>query len=191
MAVKASKFDTERIYSNAQFEALPQFDQLYELVEGKIVEKVMPGDNRGRIVENLADAILLFDPAKKLGRKWRDTNFEFGPGMLLIPDLGFIAASRVPPVTKASVKAEPDLVLEVWSPRELNSRNRQAEALDKVRRYQTGGVRIVWVVKPSNQTVEVYHPDQPESVYVLKSDMELDGEDVLPGFKMRVADLFV
>jgi Uma2 family endonuclease len=49
-------------------------------------------------------------------------------------------------------------------------------------------VRLVWVIQPKAQTAEVYHaPDRKKR---LGKTGVLDGEDVLPGFKLWLPELF-
>jgi Uma2 family endonuclease len=49
-------------------------------------------------------------------------------------------------------------------------------------------VRSVWVVYPKRREVYVYA--SPTQVHVLPSDQELDGGDLLPGFRLPLAALF-
>jgi Uma2 family endonuclease len=63
----------------------------------------------------------------------------------------------------------------------------------KVEKLLEGGVSIVWVVYPNRQQVEVYHAGQAYQagpVQTLGLADSLDGEDVIPGFKLTVAALF-
>ncbi len=50
------------------------------------------------------------------------------------------------------------------------------------------GVRLVWVVDPQSRLVTVHRPDGTGEV--LSRHVALDGEDVLPGFRLPLADLF-
>ena len=50
------------------------------------------------------------------------------------------------------------------------------------------GVCLVWVVNPETRIVEVHRIDG--SVSKLHVADELTGDDVLPGFRCRVGDLF-
>jgi hypothetical protein len=50
-------------------------------------------------------------------------------------------------------------------------------------------VRLVWVVFPETREVHVHRPDR--SITVLSEDDDLSGEDVIPGFRCRVSDLFL
>ena len=58
----------------------------------------------------------------------------------------------------------------------------------KVGEYLSAGVRLVWVVYPPTRNVFVRRPDGTTTE--LGPDSELTGEDVPPGFRCRVADLF-
>jgi Uma2 family endonuclease len=77
----------------------------------------------------------------------------------------------------------PDLAVEVVSP---NDYAREVE--EKVEEYLRAGVRLVWVVYPEIHTVQVYRADGTTARF--RSQDELSGEDVLPGFRYRVGDLF-
>jgi hypothetical protein len=48
---------------------------------------------------------------------------------------------------------------------------------------------MVWLVWPRRRTVSVLRPGQPE-IELTEND-ELDGLDVVPGFRLPVAALFV
>ena len=77
----------------------------------------------------------------------------------------------------------PDLAIEVISP---SDKLREVE--EKVDEWLAAGTTLVWVINPERKRVTVYRA--PRSVTILTADDELDGQDVVPGFKCRVADLF-
>ena len=54
--------------------------------------------------------------------------------------------------------------------------------------YLAGGVRQVWLVDPRRRRVIVRYPDGPSKV--VASNEILDGEDVVPGFTLALAELF-
>ena len=60
----------------------------------------------------------------------------------------------------------------------------------KARRYLAAGVRLVWVVWPKSQQVDVWRPDTVQPVARLGIGDALDGLDVLPGFTYPLARLF-
>ncbi len=122
---------------------------------------------------------------------WRDTTFDVGTGWMLIPDLGFIVAERVPPESEKGVRGVPDLVVEIQSPSDLRSQKEREAAQRKLTDWQAVGVRIIWSINPRHKSVEVYHLGQAQPVQKLGLNDELSGEDVIPGFKVKVSELFI
>jgi Uma2 family endonuclease len=58
----------------------------------------------------------------------------------------------------------------------------------KVWHYLERSVKMVWVADPEDRSVTVYRAGVP-AVHLTATDM-LDGADALPGFSVRVAELF-
>jgi Uma2 family endonuclease len=102
-----------------------------------------------------------------------------------IPDVSFIAQARLPDgsVPEGFIPGAPDLAVEIVSPGD-----RAEEVYGKVREYLDAGARLVWVVWPRHRAVTAYPPDGQSRE--LREDDELDGGAVLPGFRVRVGDLF-
>ncbi|MEO8395216.1 MAG: Uma2 family endonuclease [Chloroflexota bacterium] len=76
----------------------------------------------------------------------------------------------------------PDLAVEVVSPTDREPAIRRKLAI-----YAEAGV-LVWLVRPRQQTVEVYAPDQP--VEIVGIDGTLVGSDLLPDFTLAVRAIF-
>jgi Uma2 family endonuclease len=188
LPVKDVKF--ERAYTPEEFENLPEFDELYELIDGKLVKKPMPGDKHGRIARYIITRLDRFDPDEKLGVMWGDTTFNVGTGWMPILDLGFMVAERVPPESDKSVKGVPDLVVEIHSPSDLRSNTEREEVAAKIKKWQEIGVKLIWAINPRKKIVEVYVPAQAKPVHTLTVQDELDGKDVIPGFKLKISELF-
>jgi Uma2 family endonuclease len=77
----------------------------------------------------------------------------------------------------------PDLGDEVASPSQTGPSIEEKTTL-----YLEAGVRLVWIIDPIRRAVRVRRADGTESL--LTEQDELDGEDVLPGFRLSVARLF-
>ncbi len=77
----------------------------------------------------------------------------------------------------------PDLLAEVVSPSE-----RAAQTDRTIQEYIDAGVRLVWVVYPEARRVLVYRADG--STQLVPFGGELDGEDVIPGFRLPLSELF-
>ena len=182
--------DFNRIYSPEEFEGLPEFNDHYELLDGRLVKKAVPGDEHFRIIMTLILAFSRFDPQQRFGTFWSQTSIAFGKGWIPLPDFAFMTANRVPPKSPGSVKGVPDLVVEVHSPSDLESKPRRDAAQNKIKEYQSYGVKIIWTINPASKTVEVYHPGQAQPVLQLGVRQILNGENVVPGFELPVADLF-
>jgi Uma2 family endonuclease len=58
----------------------------------------------------------------------------------------------------------------------------------KVQEYLDAGTQLVWVVDPESQTATVFHPDGRSSF--LSAEDALDGEDVLPGFRLALSEVW-
>ena len=50
------------------------------------------------------------------------------------------------------------------------------------------GVALVWVINPRYRTVTVYRPDAEPEMFNIHQ--ELSGDPHMPGFRVRVADIF-
>jgi Uma2 family endonuclease len=172
----------------------------YELVEGRLVRMPGSGGEASNIAGDLLGELRAFVKPRGLGRvTGADGTYNLTqPGdpadTGLVPDVAFVQASRVPPRTSPDyAKAwplAPDLVVEVVSPSQFRT-----EMKDKAERYIKAGVRLVWVVWPKRQQVDVWRPDAAgvaRIVTTLKASTgdTLDGLDVLPGFTYPLADLF-
>lgn len=81
------------------------------------------------------------------------------------------------------LEGPPLLAIEILSPSDEHE-----DVTEKVLTYLKAGVPLVWVVDPSFQTVRVHRPDTPPVLYNIEH--ELTAEPVLPGFRVRVAELF-
>src|SRR5207302_1560729 len=103
------------------------------------------------------------------------------PDSLLAPDFGFIRRERLGDGGQRPGYSDtvPDLAVEIRSPSDYPKLLER-----KVTAYMRAGTRLLWFVEPFKHTVTVYRPSQPEQVLAERD--ELDGEDVLPGFRLPV-----
>lgn len=70
----------------------------------------------------------------------------------------------------------------------LSPADTASEIQKKVEEYLTGGVPLVWIVDPANQKVTVYRSLQDSKI--LSSAQELDDGEVIPGFRINIAEIF-
>jgi Uma2 family endonuclease len=163
--------------------------KLYEVVDGQIFENP-PMGAQGSILASFLQGLM--DPIARsngLGRVATETLFLIDRTRKLKrrPDLAFVSDQRWPlrrrvPDTEAW-DVIPDLAVEVVS--ESNSAN---SVVIKIEEYFQSGVRAAWVIYPVVSKVYVY--DSPTRVRILQVGDELDGGDVLPGFRVALSTLF-
>jgi Uma2 family endonuclease len=59
---------------------------------------------------------------------------------------------------------------------------------EKMQEYIENGARLGWLIDPSARQIHVYRPGQP--VEVLNNPVTLSGDPTLPGFVLRVHELW-
>jgi len=159
---------------------------LFELVDGKLVEKQM-SSIASRTAWIIGARFFNFIDASKSGDvAYVEQSFQcfpHNPGLIRRPDIAVVLAARVVAVPEEGhVPVAPDLAVEVISPND-----KIYEFEEKLLDYQMGGVKVVWEVNPKFRFVRVHHPDR-NSRFLLESDM-LTGDPVLQAFSILVKDL--
>ena len=159
---------------------------LCELVDGVLVEKVM-GHQESRLAARLLFELQNFLNEHDLGiLAGADGPHQILSDQVRFPDVAFIAYDRIPENADPATPVPnwiPNLAVEV-----LSAGNTRAEMTRKLRDYFEAGVELVWYVDPSDRTVRVYH--SPEAVVTLTEADNLDGEQLLPGFRLSIRDWF-
>ncbi len=167
---------------------MPDDNLRHELVEGELRTMSPANNEHGGVAANLCIHLGSFVLSRQLGRLFAaETGFIIarGPDTVLAPDVSFIRRDRIPAsgLLKAFWPGAPDLAAEVVSPGDT-----RREVAEKTARWLKAGVRLLWVVYPERRTVEVHRAGV--EVIVLGEDDTLDGQDVVPGFRCRVGEIF-
>ena len=168
-----------------EFAAMP-LEGVWELVDGEMIELSPTADESGWVSGRVFSRIERFVDAHRLGWAFPpETGFVlFGDrATIRSPDAAFVRRDRLPSLSGGFVPMAPDLAAEVLSPSD-----RMADALAKIAMYLAAGVKLVWLVDPSSQTVTFFRLDDPPTK--LGVGETLDGGEVLPGFSVPVAELF-
>lgn len=179
-------------YTLADLRAIEQrpenHDKTFELINGDVREVTAP-----EVIHNYIISMLV----RKAGRYLDDNNIGliFGDNMSytlsngdeLIPDASFVAHAQITYPLPKRFHFAPDLAVEVSSPS-----NSERELLEKAESYLQSGTKFVWIAYPIKRVFDVCHLTEDSSLIVRKVDIKgtLDGEDVLPGFKLAVKDVF-
>jgi Uma2 family endonuclease len=169
--------------------AMPDDGYRYELVKGELIQMSPTGDEHGQVTMELATRLHQFVKMHNLGRVYAaETGFklESNPDTVRAPDVAFVSRERVEATgTLPGYRSgPPDLVVEVLSP---SDRTGKVEA--KVKEWLETGARMLWVVSPKLHTVTVYR--SLTDIVILTEKDNLNGGDVVPGFQMKVAEIFV
>ena len=169
--------------------AMPDDGYRYELVKGELIQMAPTGYEHGVRTAELTTALHLFIKAHRLGVICAaETGFLLsqGPDTVRAPDIAFIARERVENAgaVKSFWVGPPDLAVEVTSPGDT-----VREVEGKVAEWLEAGARMVWVVSPKLHTVTVYR--SLIDIVTLTEKDSLDGGDVVPGFQIKVAEIFV
>lgn len=161
----------------------------FELLDGVLYEMPSASAIHGIIASHFIGLLAIWQHTIKqtLGYPVGDNNdFELAPGTVLQPDAAFVSKGRSSNVRKR-FKIAPDVAVEVVSPS-----NTPLDILTKVETYIRYGTLMVIVMYIDEKAVRVYTPNADGSLTLRKltADDTLDGGAVLPGFSVRVGDLF-
>ena len=177
---------TTKLWTVEDVERLPDDDFRYALIRGVLHRMPPPMARHGRVVIAIGAHLYRFVEEQQLGVVYDQSGFilQRDPDTLLGPDLSFVRLARVPADEDAYPDLAPDLVVEVASPSQSGPSIEEKTAI-----YLAAGVRLVWIVVPARRIVHVYRADG--SGDTLSEHDVIDGENVLPGFRLPVARLFV
>jgi Uma2 family endonuclease len=183
-----STLAAQKKYTPADLLKMPDGNR-YELVNGQLVEYPMSfwssyvaGEMHARLREHCRSNQLGWAVPEGVTYQC----FPQHPERVRKADASFIRRDRL---SAAQATAEghlpvaPDLAVEVLSPNDL-----AYEVDAKVQDYLGAGVHLVWVVNPEARVVQIHRAQGTGEI--LREQDVLDGEEVLPGFCCRVADLF-
>ncbi|WP_293336646.1 Uma2 family endonuclease [Microcoleus sp. CAWBG58] len=178
----------QKIWTDAEFMALNRDGHRYELVNGELIDMGNSGAKHGYVCSILMILLGGYVRLQKLGAMFdSSTAFKMKSGNKRSPDVSFMAKERLQgldDLPDGFLEGAPDLAVEILSPS-----NTVEEIHNKLVEYFDNGSRLVWVIHPKEQYVLVYRSAQ-EPDRLLKSADSLDGEDIVPGFTLAVAELF-
>lgn len=164
---------------------LPDNGHKYERVRGAL--KVTPaGHEQEAIGIWLSTLLSNFVRPRRLGRVYgSNAGYRLPNGDLRAPDVSYVRQERLPGgrSPKGFADYPPDLAVEILSP------NQKLQDIgEKVGEFLDWGTPLVWVIDPDTQTVTVFR--SLTNVYTVGPGDELTGDEVIPGFAVRVTELF-
>ena len=164
-------------------------DCLVELIEGEIVTVPFTNRQHSEILSLVTAKVVDFVYSNKLGRVYSgDGGFllersVIGKDTLRGIDIAYMSAANAPdPNVPSVIEGSPDLAIEIVSPS-----NEPGDIDLKVMQLQRAGTPLIWVIQPVTRRIYVYSVD---GVNILSDTDTLTGGDILPGFEIKVADIF-
>ncbi|MGI0150303.1 MAG: Uma2 family endonuclease [Thermoplasmata archaeon] len=171
-----------------EFYRLPDIGRPQELIEGFVVSEPVSSRSHGAVAASIVRILGNYVHTNGLGSLTTcDSGFILArdPDTVRGADVAFISWNRDRAAKSAGpyFPGAPDLAIEVLSPG-----NSPGDVRSKVADYLAAGTRLVWCVDPAKRRVRVYRALLAPKI--LTAEDELDGEDVVPGFRVKISGLF-
>jgi Uma2 family endonuclease len=179
--------EIRQIYTIQEFLELPEEDKRYELVKGELEEMPGPSARHGKIISLLGAEFIIYLKQNNIGEVFSAAAFVIDSEnrTVRIPDLAFVNAAQLVELDyDTAIPFAPELAIEVISPSDI-----WFKVQEKVDEYKHAGVKLVWVIFPPSQLIYAYYPEEVKPKIFGIND-ELEGEEVLPGFKLMVSEIF-
>lgn len=167
--------------------------ELYEIINGQIVESPPMSDYAGEVAARLNRVITKYLFTNDIGESSVERLYRIplpeDRSRNRRPDLAYVSYERWPRSKGFSFRGNgrdvvPGIAVEVISPGDAAD-----EVIAKAREYLRGGVRLVWLVYPLAREIHAYLPEARNIRAYFASD-ELEAGDILPGFRAPVGELF-
>ncbi len=176
----------EKLITGEELAHMPDVE-LVELIEGRIAPMTPTGEAHGGYEGNFYSEMRDFVQTRQLGKvRVGEVGIYIrrNPDTIRAADVLYISNDRYAQKQSASfLDVAPELVVEVLSPDDPWSAVTQ-----KLRDYFAAGVQLIWVADPQTRTVYAYRSLTDVREFTETDD--LPGDDILPGFAVKVATLF-
>lgn len=135
--------------------AIPEAKPAFELIDGRLVQKVSPRYTHARLQLELLGVIGAWARERgRVGSEWRFA-LDDAPGRpWVVPDVAYLSYERVPRKQREAAEephVAPDLAVEILSPGDWRQHvDRKTEL------YLAGGTIAVIEVDPAQRTVTIY-----------------------------------
>ena len=152
--------------------------------EGELIIMPPVGGESGEKEADYITDLNIWNRQTKLGKVFSSsTVFKLPNGGDRSPDAAWVKLARwnqlTPDKRRKFPPLCPDFVLELRS-----ESDRLKPLQNKMQEYLASGLQLGWLINPQGQQVEIYRPGQ--TVDIVKFPALLSGEQVLPGFTLKV-----
>ncbi|MGE3271881.1 MAG: Uma2 family endonuclease [Chloroflexota bacterium] len=180
----ASPWDRQRM-TLMEFLTLPEQKPALEFADGVVTQKVAPTPDHVELQAILRDVLNATANAHRAGRAFVEIQFVHD-GVAFVPNVGYYRRERLatrPGGRYARDLGVPDIAIEIVSPDQ-----RISGQIQKCVRYLELGSTIALLVHPEDEAVLAFRAGQAPQVFRGSDPIMVD--DVLPGFSLRVDELF-
>ena len=168
----------------------PSDGRRHELVRGELREMAPAGNKHGYLALEIGSELRNHVKANGLGRAYTaETGFKIAsdPDTVRAPDAAFVSQPRLDEIGEVEGywPGAPDLAVEVISPNDVHT-----EVVEKSLSWLEAGCLMVLVVDPGQRTVTVYRSLDDIRILKAEAGTAIDGDDVVPGWRLPLAELF-
>jgi Uma2 family endonuclease len=169
-----------------EFLKLPDDKPYLEYIDGRIEAKVAPQMKHSLITSRLTERLNRWAKSVRLGLALPELRCTFA-GRSIIPDVAFLLREHIE-IDDLGEYADdtpwpPDIHVDIVSPGQNMEKTHE-----KLRHSTSNGCLLGWLIDPEKKTIDVYRPGRPAER--MAPDGVLEGEPVLPGFRLPVAEVF-
>jgi Uma2 family endonuclease len=171
-----------------EFLRLPEIDEhpYQEFIDGRMEAKVSPQKRHSAIQKRLVEHLDAFAAPENAGESFPELRCTFA-GRSIIPDIAFLLDEHIEYDELGELVNEttrlPDIHIEIVS-RDQSVR----KCRERIVFSTANGCPLGWLIDPENRVVQVFRPGEP--LIQIAADGVLEGEPVLPGYRLPVSELF-
>jgi Uma2 family endonuclease len=171
-----------------EFLRMPEIDErpYKEFIDGRIETKMSPQKKHGRLEKRLMNHVDAFSEPRDLGEAFPELRCTFA-GRSIVPDVVFLLNEHIETDEDGEILdptlRPPDIHIEIVSPDQSVRKCREKLVFSTAK-----GCPLGWLIDPIRKTVHVYRPGQRAKP--VPADGVLEGDPVLPGYRLPVAELF-
>lgn len=169
-----------------EFSRLPRGFDRHELNAGELITMPPPKSVHALLALNILETLQAYLKEQAVGRVIPEAGYILSRDPLTIrqPDVSVLSKERIQTTRPDDYfEGAPELVVEVVSPFE------SAEDLEvKIEQYLRFGAKQVWVLYPKTKRMHVFYAAGERRI--LDETQTLEGGELLPGFSVKIADLF-
>lgn len=170
-----------------EFSRLPRGQERHELSAGELITMPPPKSLHTVVALVVLEILQAYLKRNPFGRAIPETGYVLSRNPLTIrqPDISVLSKERIRSANPDDYfEGAPELAVEVVSPSD------PAEDLQiKIDQYLGAGAKQVWVLYPKTKRIHLFYAGR--SAKILDETETLEGGDLLPGFSVKVADLFL